>query len=74
MYLIDGLSRCDDVLFRAADDRRKDGADEVVRREQPWCAAGGIGCRALRDALTVVARVDCAVVRGWPARERGASA
>lgn len=69
MYLIDGLIVVVMTFFFVLP---MTGARTA--RMKLSVAAGGIGCRALRDALTVVARVDCAVVRGWPARERGASA
>jgi hypothetical protein len=42
----------DDVLFRAADDRREDRADEVIRRELSRCVADNICDRAVPDALT----------------------
>ena len=52
MYLIDGLIVVVMTFFCTANDRRTDGADEIVRRELPWRTAGGIGCRAAPDALT----------------------
>src|SRR6266404_3828722 len=42
----------DDFLFRAADYRRQDGPDEIVRGGQPRRAVGGMRCDAAPDTLT----------------------
>jgi hypothetical protein len=43
MYLIDGLIVLAMTFFlHTADDRRANGADEIIRRELPWRAARGI--------------------------------
>ena len=54
MYLVYGLIILANYFLPGASDHgRKNSANEIVRGQQSGRAAGGIGCRAAPDALSI---------------------